>query len=340
MVRQKSLQHIAFRASVKIFSDNAPYRCHHATALVIAPVNGGVARHNRGIAGIKIGGIGCRKHGYRQIMCFAVGKFHPEVAVAVVGECRTLRSVYAISVAAVSHNDTSVNRKVGCPTAEIEQQVKTVGFHPCERHSLRHSDIHAFITVGKLHTQPPVAPIISYRFRWTETPAFHRNPCVVLHFTAIAAPMVWMRHKNAAAVGFHHLRIAPQHTAVGVDKQVCPPIVGGYGFSLLAVGNIDATGLHNAALVAAMLVGLRLDQRRILRIAAAAHRHGLLRRYNSRNGDSSCQKQIISHSSVLKSSRRVTTRRESSILFAINELRYLTIFAVTTVPSALTALTT
>lgn len=68
--------------------------------------------------------------------------------------------------------------------------------------------------------------------------------------------------------------------------------------------------------------------------------HGLLRRDSGCDNNSSCQKQIISHSHILKNSRRVTTQREPSILFAINELRYLTILAATTVPSAFTALTT
>ncbi len=109
--------------------------------------------------------------------------------------------------------------------------------------------------------------------------AFHGDARVVLHLATVVAPAARMRHIDAVALGADHLRIGPEDAAIGVYEQVSPPVVGRYRFASLAVSHIDVARFHIAALVAAVGVGLRLAQRGVGCITAAAHGNGLLRRY-------------------------------------------------------------
>ena len=284
MMRQKALKHVPLCPTRQIFTLDIPNGSHFSASFVITPVDTRVSRHDRCIGSVCLQRLNGRKQGHNQIRRFSVGKSYTYFIVNNIKDS-TFRHIHAIKVIADFHTQTAAfKRKRQFITFHREKfssvskntQGNIFRLKPSERHSLGKSNKNIVVIVHHLQTHSPIAPTVGKHFLCIETPAFHRQLRIPLHFATVVAPMIGISHRNTTGFCFHHLRIRPQISGIGIDKHIRPPVVRWNRLALHPVGNVDFTGFHYAALVSAMFIGLRFYQGRILGIAAAAYRHRLL----------------------------------------------------------------
>ena len=140
---------------------------------------------------------------------------------------------------------------------------------------MSHGDIHFLITIchGELHI--PVVPALRNGIRGMEVITGHFQHAPTFHLGTIVYPIAWPLDVETIVLSLDKLRIAPQMTTVLFGDKICPPVIGGDTFAF-ALMDIQLTGPHDSALVAAMLVGLTFIKRSVGRITAFAHLHNIL----------------------------------------------------------------
>ena len=281
MVRQEALKRIEIGATVEVFGSEGPSGCHHRRALVVGPLCGGGTHNHRGVLRKGVGIVGRREYSHGKVVGLRWRKRDDDAVGSLLkGGARS--AVEGIDVGTICYHHATVDRAVSHTATKVDHEVEVGSLHPCERRALRHGHVHHLVAIGKLHAQAPIAPVVGNGIGWVKLASFHRDARVVLHLASVGAPVARVSHIDAVALGAHHLRIGPQDAAVGVHQQIRPPVVGRNRFAHLAVSHIDVAGFHISALVAAVGIGLRLAQRRVLGITAAPHSNKLLRRRRER----------------------------------------------------------